>query len=125
MGVEIGLRGEAQLLVTQADTAIDTGTGSLPLLSTSRLITLCEQAAMRAVQPRLVEPQTTVGMKIQVDHLQPVAVGQPITVEAVLEKVEGRRLTFMVSACDERGLVAAGKVVRVLVDSERFMERCC
>ena len=39
----------------------------------------------------------------------------------MLSKVEGRRLTFTVSASDSRGLVAAGKVLRVVVDVERFM----
>ena len=39
----------------------------------------------------------------------------------MLSKVEGRRLTFTVSASDDRGLVAVGKVVRVVVDVERFM----
>ena len=42
----------------------------------------------------------------------------------MLEKVEGRRLMFTVSASDDRGLVAAGKVTRVVVDVERFMRRC-
>jgi fluoroacetyl-CoA thioesterase len=37
--------------------------------------------------------------------------------------VEGRRLIFHVSARDERGLVAAGKVTRVAVEIERFMDK--
>jgi fluoroacetyl-CoA thioesterase len=47
-----------------------------------------------------------------------------VLAEATLEKVEGRRLTFTVSATDERGLVAAGKVTRVVVDVDRFLENC-
>ena len=58
------------------------------------------------------------------DHLQPSPIGETITAEAVLSKVEGRRLTFTVSASDSRGLVAAGKVLRVIVDVERFMGKC-
>ena len=42
----------------------------------------------------------------------------------MLSKVEGRRLTFTVSASDDRGLVAVGKVVRVVVDVERFLGKC-
>jgi len=30
-----------------------------------------------------------------------------------------------VSATDSGGLVAAGKITRVLVDPERFMSKCC
>ena len=60
----------------------------------------------------------------RVDHLQPSAIGSEVVAEAVLVKVDGRRLTFTVSASDERGLVGVGKVVRVIVDVERFMRRC-
>ena len=42
-----------------------------------------------------------------------------VTAEATLEKVEGRRLTFTVSVNDNRGLVAAGRVTRVVVDRDR------
>jgi predicted thioesterase len=63
-------------------------------------------------------------MRVQLDHLAPTAVGTKVQAEATLEKVEGRRLTFTVSAADERGLVAAGKVTRVVVDVDRFLEKC-
>ncbi len=43
--------------------------------------------------------------------------------DAVLESVEGRRLVFKVSVNDDRGLVAAGYVTRVVVDRARFVER--
>ena len=35
----------------------------------------------------------------------------------------GRRLTFAVAVYDERGLVAAGKVTRVIVDVDRFLDK--
>lgn len=35
----------------------------------------------------------------------------------------GRRVTFTVSVNDARGLVAAGKITRVIVDVERFLEK--
>jgi predicted thioesterase len=46
-----------------------------------------------------------------------------VTITAEIERVEGRRLTFAVNASDARGTIAAGKVVRVLVDRDRFLER--
>ena len=54
-------------------------------------------------------------MRVQLDHLQPTAVGSTVMAEAVLEKVEGRRLIFTVTVSDACGLVAAGKVTRVVV----------
>jgi fluoroacetyl-CoA thioesterase len=123
VSIEIGLRGVATLVVTDLDTAIAFKSGSVPVLATPRLIGLCEEAACTALAGRLAEGYTSVGMRVQVDHLQPTAVGGTVTAEAILEKTEGRRLTFTVSASDTKGLVAAGKVTRVLVEVERFLSK--
>ena len=127
LGVELpaGLRGEATLVVTEADTARALGSGSVDVLGTPRLLALCEQATCSALEGRLPEGSSSVGMRVQIDHLQPTPVGVEVTAEAVLDRVEGRRVVFTVSATDPGGLVAAGRVTRALVDLERFMSRCC
>jgi predicted thioesterase len=125
VNLETGLRGDAKLVVTHADTAIALGSGTVEVLGSPRLVALCEEACCVAVEQALGEGATTVGMRIQLDHLQPTPVGAEVVAEAVLEKIEGRRLKFTVSASDSGGLVAAGKITRVLVDVERFMSKCC
>ncbi len=111
------------MVVTEADTAIAMQSGSVAVLATPRIVALCEQATCAALAGHLPEGSTTVGMRVQLDHLQPTAVGDEVEAEALLEKIEGRRLTFMVSASDTKGLVAAGKVTRVLVEVDRFMDK--
>ena len=78
---------------------------------------------MEAIENHLETTHTSVGMKVQLDHINPTAVGSDIHAEAHLEKVEGRRLTFTVSANDDRGLVAVGRITRVIVEKARFLER--
>ncbi len=124
MTVTTGHRGEAKLCVSPADTARALGSGDVDVLGTPRLIALCEEASCRAIAPELAEGSTTVGISVRIDHIQPSSIGSEVVAEAVLVKVDGRRLTFTVSASDERGLVGVGKVVRVIVDVERFMSRC-
>lgn len=119
-----GLAAAISLLVGDEDTAIALRSGEVPVLGTPRLIALCEEASLQAVAGAVPAGHTTVGMRVQLDHLVPTAIGASITAEATLERVEGRRLTFTVSATDERGLVAAGKVTRVVVDVERFLDKC-
>jgi predicted thioesterase len=120
------MRGDAKLVVTDADTARALGSGIVDVLGSPRLIALCEEACCNAVESALSESgTTTVGMRVQFDHLQPTPVGAEVIAEALLEKIEGRRLTFTVSASDPGGLVAAGKITRVLVDLDRFMAKCC
>jgi fluoroacetyl-CoA thioesterase len=118
-----GLHGSAKLIVADADTAIALKSGEVAVLATPRLIALAEEATVAAVVDELERGQTTVGMRVQVDHLHPTNVGSSVSAEASLEKVEGRRLTFTISVSDQCGLVAAGKVTRVVVETERFLEK--
>jgi predicted thioesterase len=118
-----GLAATAALDVCDADTALALRSGEVPVLATPRLIALCEEATVQAVSAQVPAGHTTVGMRVQLDHLAPTAVGQKVTAEARLDKIEGRRLTFSVSASDDRGLIAAGKVTRVVVDIEKFLDK--
>lgn len=125
MNVAVGLRGEARLVVTPADTASAIGSGDVDVLGTPRLVALFEQATIDAIRGILEEHQTSVGMRVQVDHLQPTPIGAEVVAEAQLEKVEGRRMTFTVTASDKGGLVAAGRVTRVTIDVDKFLRKCC
>jgi predicted thioesterase len=87
------------------------------------LIALSEEACVAVVAGGMAEGATTVGQRVQLDHLQPTAVGSRVTAEATLETVQGRRLTFTVSVNDDRGLVAAGRITRVVVDTGRFLDK--
>jgi fluoroacetyl-CoA thioesterase len=121
--VEPGLSGEVELTVTDADTALAMHSGEVAVLSTPRIVALCEEASMQAVSGRLAQGETTVGHTVQLDHVAPTRVGTAVRAEATLKKVEGRRLTFAVAVSDTRGLVAAGKITRVIVATDRFMEK--
>jgi predicted thioesterase len=118
-----GRSGRASLVVGDQDTAVALGSGDVEVLATPRLISLCEEATVQAVAGALGKGQTSVGVRVQFDHLAPVRVGAQVTAEAVLEKVEGRRLVFTVSATDAAGLVGAGRVTRVVVDIEGFLAK--
>jgi len=121
--VEPGLSAEVELTVTDQDTAAAMHAGDVDVLSTPRIIALCEEASMLAIGGKLDHNETAVGHSVQLDHVAPTKVGGRVRAEATLQKVAGRRLTFTVSVTDARGLVAAGKITRVIVDRDRFMER--
>lgn len=121
--LESGLAATAELTVAEGDTALALGTGDVPVLATPRVVRLAEQATVLAVRDRVAEGMTTVGYRVQLDHLAPTAVGGRVQAEAMLEAVEGRRLTFRVSVTDSHGLVAAGRITRVVVERARFLEK--
>jgi fluoroacetyl-CoA thioesterase len=123
VGIAPGLSAKLELKVSESDTAIAFASGDVPVLATPRLIALIEEAAVKATERHLRPGETSVGMRVQFDHLQPTAVGSTVMADAVLEKVEGRRLIFTVTVADACGLVAAGKVTRVVVDRDGFLEK--
>jgi fluoroacetyl-CoA thioesterase len=118
-----GLVATVEMVVTEDDTAPAFRSGDVPVLATGRVVGLAESATVLAVENRLDEGTTTVGYRVQLDHLAPTAVGSDVKAEALLEAVQGRRLTFRVSVTDARGLVAAGKITRVVVERTRFLEK--
>lgn len=120
--LETGLSAEVELTVSENDTAYALHSGDVQVLATPRIIALCEQATMAAIEGKLEPNETAVGHTIQLDHVAPTKVGGRVRAEASLQRVAGRRLTFTVSVTDARGLVAAGKITRVVVDRDRFME---
>ena len=119
------MRGDAKLVVSEADTARALGSGDVMVLGSPRLIALCEEACVNALANSLDPGTTTVGMRVQFDHLQPTPIGAEVVADAILERADGRKLTFNVTATDSGGLIAAGKIVRIVVDVERFMSKCC
>lgn len=125
MNVAVGLKGEVRLVVGESDTANALGSGDVHVLGTPRLVALFEQATVEALRGILDDGQTSVGMRVQIDHLQPTPVGAEVVAEAHVDKIEGRRISFTVTATDSGGLVAAGKVTRVVVDVDKFLSKCC
>src|SRR5436305_11359097 len=123
MPVQTGLSAAVEHVVTEADTAIALGSGAVPVLGTPRIVALFEQAACRALEGELRPGETSVGLRVEVAHLAPTKVGSTVRAEATLDRTEGRRLVFTVSASDACGLVAAGKVTRVIVDLDTFLEK--
>jgi fluoroacetyl-CoA thioesterase len=116
-----GLSARIELEVTDDDTAEAFRTGSVPVLATPRLVALCEEASCLAIEGHLPPGGTSVAKRVQFDHLVPVGVGGRIWAEATLDRIEGRRLVFTLSASEEAGLVGAGKLVRVIVDRATFL----
>lgn len=123
MALRPGLSATASMVVAEADTATAFRSGDVPVLATPRVVGLAEEATVQAVAGELGERETTVGYRVQLDHLAPTAIGGRVDAEATLETIESRRLTFRVSVSDGRGLVAAGRITRVVVERDRFLEK--
>lgn len=122
--VRVGMQAGVTARVTKADTAEVARTGDLPVLATSRLLAWAEEASCDAIADELGSGATSVGSRVELQHLAPSPVGELVTVTATVQHVDGKLIRFDVVAAhgDER-IVASGTVTRVVVDAARFLHR--
>ena len=121
--IKIGLKHTSELTVTDAVSAIQMGSGAMPVLATPAMLALMENAAMLAVAGKLPEGCTTVGGHIESSHLKPSKIGDKLSATAEVTKVEGKKIEFKVSAYSGAVLLGEGTHLRFIVDRERFMSK--
>jgi len=119
---EPGLRATVAETVTEDLTAERIGSGDVEVLATPAVLTFVERAALAALQGALEPGQTSVGARVELEHVAPTPVGARVEATATLEEVDGRRLRFAFSVTDPGGEVARGVHERVVVQRGPFLE---
>ena len=104
-------------------TAEAMGSGDMPVLATPALVAMMENCAMKLAADELADGDTTVGSFISTSHLKPSKVGAQISVTATLDAVEGRKLSFSITALDGDTLIAEASHVRFVVTRQRFLDK--
>lgn len=123
MLIKVGMKGRAETVVVQENTAQAAGSGLVPVFATPWMIALMENAAVQAVQGALAEDEGTVGTRLDVTHDAATPIGMKVWAEAEVTAVEGRKLTFAVSAFDEAGKIGGGTHERFVIKPEKFLAR--
>lgn len=123
MDFETGAKYISETVVTDENTAIAAGSGSLPVFATPFMVALMENAAANCAEKFLEEGSTTVGTLLNVNHTAATPVGMKVTACAELTEAEGRKLTFKVTAWDEKGEIGSGTHERFIVYSEKFLKK--
>ena len=121
--MEVGLKYESVVAVSDANSAKTLGSGDMDVFATPAMVALMENAAMLAVAAHLPEGSATVGTQMNTSHIKASPIGATITASAELTEVEGRKLTFVVKAWDEKGVIGEGVHTRFVVDRERFLSK--
>ena len=116
-GLLPGLTGTCRAVVEPADTCKAAGTGDVDLLATPRVLALLEQAAIDALGETLGPERTTVGVRVELEHLLPTAIGETVIASASLISVRGKRLSFASKLHDSHGRVlGVGRLTRAIVE---------
>ena len=117
-------RGRADALVTSDKTAAACGSGSLPVFGTPFLLALMEEATCNSLEGRLEDGRSSVGVSMEVQHSAASPVGIKVWAESELTKIDGKMLTFTVTAYDEAGVIGTASITRCIIRSESFVARC-
>lgn len=123
MELKVGMKGRAETVVVPENTAQAVGSGLVPVFATPHMIALMENAAVNAVQEALAPGEGTVGTRLDVTHDAATPIGLTVWAEAELTAVEGRKLTFAVSAYDQRERIGGGTHERFIIKPEKFLAR--
>ena len=121
--LEIGLQHSTIMQVTESNTAEFIGSGDMAVLATPAMVALMENAAMLAVATKIDDDQTTVGAHIATSHLKPSKVGAHVLAIAELTAIDGRKLTFSVTASEGETLIGEGEHTRYVVNREKFLSK--
>ncbi len=123
MEIKVGLKGIVKENVTESNTAKAVGSGGLEVFATPAMIALMEKASFLAIDEYLDEGSTSVGTMVNIEHVSATPVGATVTVESVVTAVDGRKISFEVTASDNAGLIGKGTHERFIINAEKFMAK--
>ena len=123
MEITVGMKATVESYVEREDTAKEVGSGSLLVYATPCMVALMEGAACEAIADALKETETTVGTMLNIEHISATPVGLEVRAEAEVTAVEGKVITFSIKAYDEAGEIGHGTHKRVIINTQRFLDR--
>ena len=121
--LSIGLSGRTEIVVAEQHTAPHVGSGHVHVLATPVMVNMMEAAALQAGDGLLPEGFQTVGTKLAIGHFAATPVGMRVVARAEVVAIDGRTITFRLSAEDEREPIGEGTHERIVINVARFDER--
>lgn len=109
-------------VVTMDQTASVIGSGGLDVLSTPSLIAWMENVSYNLCETLNDDSETTVGVKIDMNHTAATLIGKTVTIESRLTETNNKRYTLEVKAFVDGLEIGTAVHHRVKVNSESFIK---
>ena len=119
----IGAVGISQMSVRPGDTALAHGSGDMPILSSSFLLTLMESACNSAVAEFLDQGESTIMQRITLEINESVGIGAEIQGSATCTNLEDNLISFVCEIHDASRLIASATMERLVVDRVSYLAR--
>ena len=119
----IGAVGISQMSVRPGDTALAHGSGDMPILSSSFLLTLMESACNSAVAEFLDQGESTILQQIALEINESVGIGAEIQGSATCTNIEDNLISFICEIHDGSRLIASATMERLVLDRVSYLAR--
>lgn len=94
------------------------------VFATGFMVGLIEWACIELLRPHLDWPaEQSLGTHVDLSHLSATPPGLSVTVDARLDSIDGRKLSFSVVAHDGIDTISEGRYERFVIDATRFRAR--
>ncbi len=124
MEIPIGLEAKKTIIVELKHSAKNLGSGGLDVFGTPAMIALMENVALEMIRPYLADGFDSVGVKINANHLKASAIGAKITCKAIVEAIDGKKISFGILCTDENDeKIGTAVHDRFIIDTERFLSK--
>lgn len=110
-------------IVTKEETAARVASGTLEVYGTPMMIALMEKTSFEMVQPELNEGESTVGISVNIKHNRANKVGDEVTCESTLVKIDGRKLTFNLKVTYKDIVIGEGIHERFIINVDKFLSK--
>jgi len=121
--IQPGLTAEKRFRVEEQHSALQVGSGGVPVLATPWMIAFMENVAFNLLESTLPDEASSVGVLVEVHHLAPTPIGAAVRIQAEVTEVEGSRVSFNLQAWDEQETIGSGQHQRVIIEKQRFLKR--
>lgn len=119
----IGIKQSEKFIVLNEHTAKTIQSGGADVLGTPALIAKMEKCAWQSVLPFMDEGCDTAGTFIEMKHLSASPIGIEVVCESELTAVNGRELTFHITAYDTVAKIAEATHKRVIIKALSFQTK--
>ena len=121
--LKVLMHGEARTKVTNDNTALKFGSGSVDVFGTPAMIAIMEETSINTVDKNLPDGFATVGIELSIKHIAATPKGMNITASAELTEIDSKRLVFKVEAFDEVEKIGEGTHQRYIIELDKFKNR--
>ena len=121
--IKIGTIFKKEITVTENLLAVNVGSGDVSVYATPMMLALMEEVSAKCLQGFLDDGMTSVGTSISSSHVAATPMRMIVEASAKIIAVDGRKVSFAISASDEKGVIGEGSHERFIVNLEKFNQK--